>query len=277
MGKKLLSMLTIALLALGVFTGCSTKPKEPAKTPDGKIILKVGTFMVPHSEILEGMLPLAEKQGLAVEIVDFTDPRKANEALAKGDLDINYVQSAIELERLNAEQKLSLVSLGTIHMEPLLLVSTRALDVSEIGPGFKIAVPNSADGIGRALRLLSEQGFLKLKTAKGKIPTQEDITENRLNLQLSPVDEATITNAVKDHDAAIVTGVQLVFAKESLQIPIKNLASEAMEGSEFAAVVAVRKGDEKRAEVQAFMKVLQSNEARLFIMDKYNGAVGPAF
>ncbi len=273
---KWLALLTTLLLAISLFTGCSAS-RAPAKTPDGKIIIKIGAFMVPHSEILEGLKPLAEQDGLSLEIVEFTDPMEANQALANRELDVSYVQSAVELKRVAAEHKLSFVSLGAVHMEPLLLVSTRAMAVNEIGPGARIAIPNDADRAGRALRLLSEQGLLALKAEKGTVPTMADITENHLNLQLVPKNETDITDAVLDHDAVIMSGVQLIFAKEALKIGIKNLAPEQVDGSEFAAVVVVRKGEENRPEIQTLMKVLQSDQTRLFIKGKYKGMVGPAF
>ena len=47
--------------------------------------------------------------------------------------------------------------------------------------------------------------------------------------------------------------------------------------SPYANIVAVRKGDEKRPEIQKLMKALQSPEVKKFIEEKYKGAVVPAF
>ena len=43
----------------------------------------------------------------------------------------------------------------------------------------------------------------------------------------------------------------------------------------YANVISVRKGDEKNKAVKALVKVLQSDDVKKFIDDKYNGAVVP--
>jgi len=42
-------------------------------------------------------------------------------------------------------------------------------------------------------------------------------------------------------------------------------------------IIAVREGDENRAEIQTLLKVIKSDKVKKFIETKYNGAVVPAF
>lgn len=59
--------------------------------------------------------------------------------------------------------------------------------------------------------------------------------------------------------------------------PAKDpIAVESPENNPYVNIIAVRKGDEKRKEIQTLVEVLQSKEIQDFILQKYNGAVIPA-
>jgi D-methionine transport system substrate-binding protein len=83
MKKTLLSHPVKALaLALGLFSSAVFAADAP---------LKVGTtaaFAIP----LEAAVEEAGKQGLKVELVEFTDWIAPNVSLAAGDIDVNYLQ-----------------------------------------------------------------------------------------------------------------------------------------------------------------------------------------
>ena len=53
--------------------------------------LKIGVTAGPHAQIFEQVKKIAEKDGLKIQIVEFSDYVQANAALAAGDLDaISY-------------------------------------------------------------------------------------------------------------------------------------------------------------------------------------------
>ena len=60
-------------------------------------------------------------------------------------------------------------------------------------------------------------------------------------------------------------------------VPTKDALFMEDSTSPFVNIVAVRKGDENRPEIQALLKALKSDEVKQFINDKYKGAVVPAF
>jgi D-methionine transport system substrate-binding protein len=61
--------------------------------------LKVGASPVPHAEILNYVADeLAEKEGLKIDVVEFTDYVQPNVALKDGSLDANYFQTIPYLE-----------------------------------------------------------------------------------------------------------------------------------------------------------------------------------
>ena len=67
------------------------------------------------------------------------------------------------------------------------------------------------------------------------------------------------------------------FAMEAKLNPVKDSLFTEPKESPYANIVAVRKGDENRPEIQKLMNALRSPEVKKFIEDKYKGAVVAAF
>ena len=83
MNKRNLLQSTLALaLAVG-FSGAVLAQDKP---------LKIGVTGGPHAQILEQVKKIAEKDGLKIQIVEFSDYVQPNAALSAGDLDANIYQ-----------------------------------------------------------------------------------------------------------------------------------------------------------------------------------------
>ena len=80
--------------------------------------LKVGATPVPHAEILEMLVPLLEQEGIALDIVEFTDYVRPNLALQEGELDANFFQHVPYLESFNLDAGTDLFALVGVHVEP---------------------------------------------------------------------------------------------------------------------------------------------------------------
>lgn len=284
--KRFVVSLATAVLSLGLLAGCggakpADAPKADAQAPaaDAKkvVTIKVGATLVPHAEILKFIQPTAEKQGLKIEVVEFTDYVRPNVALAEKELDANYFQHVPYLTEFSQKRNLSLVNAGPVHLEPLGLYSTKVADVKEIKDGSTITIPADASNAGRALNLLAQQGLIKLKDGAGVTATEKDITENPKKLNIKLVDAEQLALTLKDATAAVINGNYYLEAQKNLKLDAKTLARESAQNNPYANVVAVRKGDETRPEIQQLMKLLQSPEVKQFIESKYNGAVIPAF
>ncbi len=62
----------------------------PAAAQDKPV--KIGVTAGPHAQIMEQVKKVAEKDGLKIQIVEFSDYVQPNAALAAGDLDANSYQ-----------------------------------------------------------------------------------------------------------------------------------------------------------------------------------------
>lgn len=269
-----LPVLSLLLSALVLVTGCK---QQDAPEASGARTLKVGANPVPHAEILRAAAPVALREGVRIEVVEFTDYVQPNIALADGQLDANYFQHVPYLTAFSTDRQLELSSAGPVHLEPLGLYSTKYRQLAELPEGAEVTIPADPSNAARALRLLEAQGLIRLREGAGVSATVKDVVGNPRNLQLRELDAEQLPRTLEDVAAAVINGNYFLEAQKHLKLDAKALASESPRGNPYANVLAVRKGDEARPEVQVLLKALQSDEVRRFIESAYGGAVVPAF
>lgn len=275
--KKLLLLVTILVMAVLTVAGCGGSDAKKAEKPAGgdkKVTLKIGATPVPHAEILNFIKPALAKEGVDLQIIEFTDYVKPNMALADKELDANFFQHSPYLEKFAKDRNLPLVSLGKVHIEPMGIYSKKLKDVKAIADGGKVAIPNDPTNGGRALAILAKAGLITMKDGVGVNGTVADVTANPKHLQFVEVEAALLPRSMDDVDLSVINSN---FAMEAKLNPVKDSLFTEAKDSPYANIIAIRKGDEKRPELQKLMKALTSPEVKKFIEDKYKGAVVPAF
>lgn len=133
-----------------------------------------------------------------------------------------------------------------------------------------IAVPNDTTNEARALLLLQDKGYIKLKDGAGIQATVKDIAENPYSIKFEEVEAAQIPNILQDVDYAVINSNYAISAKLN---PIKD--SLAIEGSSsaYGNILAVKKGNENSDKIKALKAALESKKVADFITEKYAGAV----
>ncbi len=240
----------------------------------GAAVLKVGATSVPHAEILEVVVPLLEKEGITLEIIEFSDYVRPNLALQDGELAANFFQHVPYLEDFNKERGSDLVALVGIHVEPLGVYSAKLSSLAELPKRAQIAIPNDATNGGRALLLVQAAGLIKVAEQAGIAPTLFDITENELDLRFHELEAAQLARSLPDVQAAVINGN---YALQAGLNPIRDAIF--LEGAEspYVNVLAIRAGDEEDAGLLKLAAALVSEEVKSFILEKYEGSVVPVF
>ncbi|MFF9571129.1 MetQ/NlpA family ABC transporter substrate-binding protein [Streptomyces sp. NPDC014685] len=268
-----------AALALGL-SACGTDSDPSAKGDTGagadtSKALVVAASPTPHADILEFVEKnLAAKEGLKLEVKEFTDYVLPNTATETGQVDANFFQHQPYLDDFNEKKNTHIVSVGAVHLEPLGLYSKQAKDIKDIKAGQTIAVPNDTTNEGRALQLLAENGLITLKDGVGTSAKLSDITDKK-GLEFKELEAATVPRALNDVDAAVINGNYAIEA--DLQPGKDSLVLEKADGNPYANIIAVKEGNEKDARVQKLVKLLHSDEVKKFIEDTYQGSIVPAF
>lgn len=290
MKKKFLSILSLALILTGIFTGCannkntsSSAAETTAKAEEttaaettyttAKTKLIGLADLVPHSELIEFVKPQLEAQGIEIEIVGTAADATWNEKLDKGDVDFNFFQHLPYLEEYNETNGSKLVNAGYIHVEPIAAYSEKYTKVEDIPENAKVVVPNDATNEYRALRILEIAGFIKLNPDLPELKASvADIVEYIKPIKITEIDSAQIIGLAKDFDVYIVNTNKAIEAGVDTS---KFLFKEG-EDSPYANIIAVKAEKANDPAIKALVKALQSDETRKFIEEKYNGAVIPA-
>lgn len=133
-----------------------------------------------------------------------------------------------------------------------------------------IAVPNDTTNEARALLLLEDLGYIKLKDGAGITATIKDIAENPHNIKFNEVEAAQIPNILQDVDYAIINSNYAISAGIN---PVED--SLAIEGSAsaYGNILAVKEGNENTDKIKALKAALESKQVADYIKATYDGAV----
>ncbi|MBP2026837.1 D-methionine transport system substrate-binding protein [Acetoanaerobium pronyense] len=268
--KNIYLILTLIIGAL-VLSGCG---QADAKNEGDLVTLKIGATPVPHVEILEHIKPELEKQGIKLEIVEFTDYVTPNLALTSKDIDANFFQHVPYMETFARERSLELENAGNVHVEPLGLYSNKFKSLEDITEGAEIAIPNDPTNEGRTLLLLQSKGLIKLKDGVSLEATSADIVENSKNLKFRPIEAAQLPRTLDDVDASVIN---TNYALEAGLNPVKDAIIIEGSDSPYANIITIRPEDRDDENIKKLVNALQSESVRKFIEEKYKGSVVPAF
>ena len=89
-----------------------------AKKAEDKTIT-VAASPTPHAEILEVAKTILAAKGITLDIQSYNDYVVPNTVVEDGTVDANYFQHLPYLEDFNAQQGTHIVSVATIHVEPM--------------------------------------------------------------------------------------------------------------------------------------------------------------
>ena len=81
--------------------------------------IKVAASATPHAEVLEIAKTILAAKGITLEIIVFDDYVQPNLVVDSGEIDANYFQHVPYLNDFNKENKTNIVSVSSIHVEPL--------------------------------------------------------------------------------------------------------------------------------------------------------------
>lgn len=275
--KKIGALAIATALLCGAFAGCGNNQaasSSAAKTDSKKIT--VAATPTPHAEILTEAKKILEKDGITLEIKEFTDYVQPNKIVDGGEMDANFFQHKPYLDDFNAENKTKLVSIAAIHYEPLGIYGGKTKALDQIKDGATIAVPNDTTNEARALLLLEAQGLIKLKEGVGIKATKQDIVENKKNIKIEEFEAAQVSRHLDEVDFVVLNGNYALNA--GLNVSKDALAKEAADSEAaktYANIIVVKEGNENNEAIKKLCQVLQSDEIKKFINDKYNGAVVP--
>ncbi|MGW4646495.1 MetQ/NlpA family ABC transporter substrate-binding protein [Kitasatospora sp. NPDC004289] len=270
---KSVSILATAGLALSL-TACGSDSSSSGSSPDAP--LKVVASPTPHAQILEYVQKnLADAAGLKLDVKVVTDYVTPNTSVQDGSADANYFQHVPYLKDFNQKKGTDIVSVETVHLEPLGLYSKKVKSAAELPDGATVGLPNDTTNEGRALKLLADNNVITLKEGVGTAATPADVTGNPKHLKWKELEAAQLPRSLPDLDAAVINGNYAIEA--NLKPATDAILLEKAEGNPYANILAVKKGKENDPRVKKLAELLHSDKVKQYINDTFKGSVIPAF
>ncbi len=266
---KTLAVITALVASVCLLSGCGS-------SDDSKVI-KVGASPSPHAEILEQVKDILAEDGWTLEIVEFDDYVKPNQAVTDGDVDANYFQHYPYLEQYNEENGTDIVSAGAIHYEAFGIYKGTKSDLSELSSGDKVGVPNDVTNEARALNLLEANGIITLKDGAGLNATVADIVDNPYGIEVVELEAALLPNSLPDLAFAVINGNYAIGAGLKADDAVAFETSDSEAAQTYANIVACAKGNENSDKIKALVKALQSDTVKEYIEKQYGGVVRVVF
>ena len=298
MKKKLLATVLTAALAFGAITGCgSQKTEETAATDsnaatttsettastqeaevakDGETrVVKLGLTGVIYEDIWN---PIKEKlagEGIDLQYVQFSDFSLPNAALDAGEIDINAFQHHAYFNNDTVKNGYDLTAIGDTFIIAMNIYSDQIQSIDELKDGDTVAIPDDASNGGRALKVLESAGIIEIDPDAGANPTVSDITNYKVQVDITELGASTIPSVIPDFTIAVVNGN---YALDYGIDPSTAIFEEKdYDDDSYFCLIAVKSGNADDPVYQEIVKLFQSEETKQIFEDKFGGYFVPAW
>ena len=265
MNKRTLLQSALVLAIVSTFSAGAQAQEKP---------LKIGVTAGPHAQIFEQVKKVAAKDGLKIQIVEFSDYVQPNAALAAGDLDANSYQHKPYLDQQVKDRGYKIVPVGYTVNFPIGIYSKKVKHLKDLKEGARIGIPNDPTNGGRVLLVFQDQGLIKLKPEAGLKATPLDVIGNPKKITFVEVDAAQLPRTLDDLDAS---AVNTNYALSAGLNPGTDAIAQENAKSPYVNLLAVREQDKDKPWVAKLVKAYHSDEIRNFVQTEFKGSVLPGF
>ncbi len=212
----------------------------------------------------------AKKYGIDIKLKLFTDYIKPNQALVDKSIDLNAFQTINYFDVQNKNFKGKLVSVGKTYVTPIRIYSDNHKTLADLPKGGTIVVPNDPSNEKRALDVLEAAGLIKYNHDV-KLPSAQDITENKKDFKIKEVASDQAASALKSADAAVVNTNYALDAKldidKALYVEPVNKANKG-----YINIIAARKGTQNKKIYKQVVKAYQTESTKKHMKQLYGSA-----
>ncbi|APT84110.1 MetQ/NlpA family ABC transporter substrate-binding protein [Corynebacterium aquilae] len=256
--RKFGSLALAGALSFSLVACSNDSGSSDASGSDQKLSLKVGTTEA-GSKAWDVIEDEAKKNGLDLDVVDFSDYTTPNKALAEGTIDANAFQHLKFLAGYNVGENQHLVPVASTYIVPLSLFWKGHDNIDGI-EGETVAIPNDPSNQGRAINVLVGAGLLTLKEEGLITPTPADIDEAKSKVKVNPLAAEQTPVAYGEGKPAIINNNFLGRAgiQASSAAYKDDPNSEAAEP--YINVIAAREDDANSEALKKFIEIYQTPE-----------------
>ena len=272
--KRISILAAVLVLSLGILAACGG---GAGGDDSADKTIKVAASPTPHAEILNSVKDQLAEEGWTLEVIEFDDYVQPNVATTDGDVDANYFQHVPYLDQYNEENGTDLVPVANMHYEKMAVYAGTKDSLDAIEAGDKIGVPNDATNEARALKVLEEQGLIKLKEGSSETATVTDIEEYpKGEIEIVELEAASIPASLPDLAFGVINANYAIQADIMDKVVAFEGTDEAQEDT-YVNIIVVNAGNENSEKIQALVNALHSDATKAFIEETFNGAVVAKF
>jgi D-methionine transport system substrate-binding protein len=214
---------------------------------------------------------LAEKEGISVELVNFSSYQLPNQGLTDGDLDLNQFQHLQFLANYNKATESDLAPIAATAVYPLGLYSKKHDSVEDIPNGGEVAIPNDETNQARALLVLQEAGLVVLRDGGTAFSTPADVLEDESRVTVTPVDAAQTALALQDVDASIINNDYVGDADLTSEDAIFSDDPDSDAAAPYINVWVARAADADNEVFQQLVEIYHSPEVEKGVLEASGG------
>lgn len=267
--KKSLALCLAAAAILTLLCACGS----PASSKTETTTVKIGVTGSFYEDLWQPAKALLKKDGIDLQIVQFSDFVTPNNALANGEIDLNAFQHRVYLESEVKNYGYAIQNIGNTLIIPLNIYSQKVSSVSELKDGDTVAIPDDESNGGRALKVLESAGLITLSPDAGFNPSVSDITDYKVRIQIEELKANVIPSVLPDVTAAVVNGnFALDFGLKQEEAIFQD---ENLDQKEYWCLIAARTADledaDKKALYQSIVDAYHSAETQTVFDTTYKG------
>lgn len=268
MKKLVLATLIGMTLILGA---CGNKDTAGQEKKEIKVGFGVGTY---EEQFRLGILPILEKEGYKVDIKTFSQNMQVNPAMKEGSIDASIFQSTAYMEGINAEIKADMTNIAYVPGAPQGLYSVNHTTLDDVKDGTTVAVPNDPVNQERAVRIMEDLGWIKVKADAGTTDFNlNSVESDKYDIDIKVLDPAQILVSLQDVDYGVVNGNYIANANRKITeaLKIENTPLE------HRIIVSINKANENTQWAKDLKAAYESKEFEEYInsQEKYDGFILP--
>ncbi|KQZ67267.1 MetQ/NlpA family ABC transporter substrate-binding protein [Nocardioides sp. Root151] len=203
----------------------------------------------------------AKKEGIDVELVNFTEYTQPNPALTNKDIDLNVFQHIVYLADYNVANDQDLTPIGSTAIYPLALYSKKYDDVADIEDGETVAVPNDPSNQARGLLVLQSAGLITLKSGGSIFSDLSDVDEANSKVKVKALSAELTVTSLEDLAAAIVNNDFVADAGLKPEDAIAQDDPSDPNAVPYVNVFVARADDADDATYKKLVKIFQDSDA----------------
>lgn len=264
--NKIIYFVLFCLVTTGLIA-CSKTQQDSTAASTTKKELVFGASAMPYSTVFEqGIKPILEKQGYTIKTMNFSTLEVNNQSVNNGQVDFNLDQHTAYLNVFNREKGTHLYPLVHIPTIPAAIYSDKYTSFQQAPNGSTVLIPSDPANTSRALRILTDNHFIQLKSGTNPIlATSRDIVSNPKQLKIKEMDSVMIPRTLGEVDFGFASGG---IAYQSKLDPKKAVLREKVI-PEMEMVVTINEKNKDTQWAKDLKAAYQSPEFKQF-MQKYN-------